>query len=228
MLGMLASEIQGVHALDVFLNGKRNYVQGSQILARTAEIIQGRYGAGLCLREFAFKHTTVKLVGVHFGEGEQDMSASRIGEATFGAASNGIRTGYFELSELAPKADIPESIVLNLKSGGTGGSGCFQYAGALTFEDALRVVVQAIKTLHQALAPDAYDIWLTGMRGGAIPLDRGFSAEMGEIEVEMLRLMGSPPQYQTLNRVTVRSQGSALAPFAVTFALRSDRGVNVH
>ena len=87
-------------------------------------------------------------------------------------------------------------------------------------------MVQAVKKLHEALAQDARDIWLTGMRTATIPVDKGFANADGEIEVELVRLMRSPPQYQTLNKVTIT--GSTMAPFFVTFALRSDRGVDVH
>lgn len=60
----VAAEIEGLLPLDMFLNGKRNYVQGSQILARTAELVLSTFGSPLNLTEFAFKHTTTKLVGV--------------------------------------------------------------------------------------------------------------------------------------------------------------------
>ena len=49
--------------LDVFLNGTRNHVQASQILARTVEFIRPVFGP-LNLTEFAFKRTTINLVGV--------------------------------------------------------------------------------------------------------------------------------------------------------------------
>jgi hypothetical protein len=228
----IASEIEGLLPLDVFLNGKRNYVQGSQILARTGELILSNFGSGPKLTEFAFKSTTLNLVGVWLAEenaaDEQQGTGHTIGDALFQSDKSSIRAKFVELSAAAPKADVPETVALKLKSGGAGGNGRFAFRGASSFEDALRTIVQAVKRLHEDLAQDARDIWLTGMRAAMIPIDRGFADSDGEIGVELVRLMRSPPQYQTLNKVTITGGDGGLAPFFVTFALRSDRGVDVH
>jgi hypothetical protein len=225
-----AASIEGIVPLEVFLNGTRNYVQGSQILARTAELIRPGFGP-LNLTEFAFKHTSTSLIGVWLDDSasnELQRSASPIGNALFQSDQTAIRVAFVELSTAAPKADLPETVTLKLESGGTGGNGCFAFRGAFSFEDALRTIVQAVKKLHETLAPDAHNIWLTGMRAAAIPIDKGFRDADGQIEVELVRLMKSPPQYQTLNKVAITGGKSGLAPFFVTFALRSDRGVDVH
>ena len=223
---LAASEIQGIVPLDVFLNGTRNYVQGSQILARTAELVRPFFGQ-LNLTEFAFKRTSINLIGVWLTDDsaadEPQRIAPTIGDALFQLDQKSIRAKFVELPAAAPKADLPETVTLKLKSGGTGGNGCFAFCGALSFEDALRTIVQAVKKLHEALARDARDIWLTGMRAAAIPIDKGFCDADGEIAVELVRLMRSPPQYQSLSKVTI----TGLTPFFVTFALRSDRGVDV-
>jgi hypothetical protein len=228
----VAAEIEDILPLNVFLNGTRNYVQGSQILARTAEIIQPTPGHALALTEFAFKHTTINLVGVSLADArlsaEDQIAAPVLGEALFASAQSSIRARFVELSASAPRADLPETVTLKLESGGTKGNGRFKFSGAFSFEDALRTIVQAVKKLHEALAEDAGDIWLTGMRAAAIPIDTGFPDKVGEIVVELVRLMRTPPQYQTLNRVTIAADGASLASFFVTFALRSDRGVDVH
>jgi hypothetical protein len=225
-----AFKIEGIVPLEVFLNGTRNYVQGSQILARTAELIRPGFGP-LNLTEFVFKRTSINLIGVRLDDSasnEPQRGASPIGDALFQSDQMAIHATFVELSAAAPKADLPETVALKLKSGGTGGNGCFAFHGAFSFEDALRTVVQAVKKLHETLTQDARDIWLTGMRAAAIPIDKGFRDANGQIEVELVRLMQSPPQYQTLNKVTITGGKSGLAPFFVTFALRSDRGVNVH
>ena len=227
----VASKIEGLLPLDVFLNGKRNYVQGSQILARTAELAQSNFGPTLNLTEFTFKNITINLVGVWLAEdsaaNEPQGIAPTVGDALFQSDRTSIRAKFVELPATAPKADVPETVTLKLESGGAGGNGRLRFYGALSFEDALRMIVQAVKKLHEALAQDAQDIWLTGMRAAKIPIDKGFPDTDGEIEVELVRLMRSPPQYQTLNKVTITGGGSAMAPFFVTFALRSDRGLDV-
>jgi hypothetical protein len=226
-----ASEIEGIVPLDVFLNGTRNYVQGSQILARTAELMRPVFGS-LNLTEFTFKRTSINLVGVSLADDSAanvpQSTAPPIGDALFKSDQKPIRAKFVELPAAAPKADLPETVTLKLESGGTAGNGCFAFRGAVSFEDALRTIVQAVKKLHEALAQDARDIWLTGMRAAAIPIDKGFQDADGEIAVELVRLMRSPPQYQTLNKVTISERDGGLAPFFVTFALRSDRGVHVH
>lgn len=148
-----------------------------------------------------------------------------VGDALFQSDNTSIGAKFVELSAAAPKANVPETVALNLEDGGAQGNGCFAFRGVHSFEEALRTIVQAVKKLHESLAQDARDIWLTGMRGATIPIDKGFADADGEIEVELVRLMRSPPRYQTLNKVTITGGRRTLSPFFVTFALHSDRGV---
>ena len=134
----VAAEIGGLVPLDVFLNGKRNYVQGSQILARTAELVQSNFGPRVNLTEFTFKRTTLNLVGVWLANdsaaNEPQWPAPALGDALFQSDNRSIRAKFVELSAAAPKADLPETITLKLQSGGVGGNGCFAFRGAVSFE----------------------------------------------------------------------------------------------
>lgn len=224
----VAPGIQRLSALDVFLNGNRNYVQGTQILARTAELIQLMSRDAFSLSEFAFKQTTLNLVGVSLSEQAPESDEPAIGAAIFTSARSRLYARFVDLDTPAPRANVPETIALCLIAGGADGNGRFSFAAASSFEDSLRIIVQSVKTLHGAFAEDAHDIWLTGMRNAAIPIREGFASADGEIEIALMRIMRSPPQYQTLSRIAIVVGAKDLQTFFVTFALRSDRGLSVH
>jgi hypothetical protein len=144
--------IQGLSALDVFLNGNRNYVQGTQILARTAELIQLMSGDAFSLSEFAFKQMTLNLVGVSLSEQEPESDEPAIGAAIFTSARSRLYARFVDLGTRAPRANVPETIALCLIAGGADGNGRFSFAAASSFEDGLKIQIVSMLGLGEALS----------------------------------------------------------------------------
>lgn len=69
--------------LPVFLNGRREYVQGSQMIALCASYLSSEIGFDLRLIEFLFNKITDNLVSVSFNSGIVPRSTNALGRAIF-------------------------------------------------------------------------------------------------------------------------------------------------
>jgi hypothetical protein len=213
--------------IPIFLNGDRNYVQASQIISRTAEIMERQQPSEFQLQDFAFKRITANKIAVSFHPTHANSGTNLIGHANFSSSTQPIVAHFHDLGAPAENKSLPEQIKLKLRSSQRIGCGNFFFQDAFSFEDALIVVVQSIKKLHLSLADDAHDIFITAMRGAKLSLNRTFSASSGEINIDMLRLMNNCPQFQTLSRVTITAGRKRMTPFVVMFAFRSNANIHV-
>ncbi|MFM7694456.1 MAG: hypothetical protein ACKO7U_09195, partial [Actinomycetota bacterium] len=96
------------HTLEVGLRGTRNYVQGSQILARTAEII-ARDHPDAALVTAKFTRITLRGVELVVGEGEAPSGGDEIGRGQFLAGDERLPVRWFEVpGPEAPRIeDVP-------------------------------------------------------------------------------------------------------------------------
>lgn len=212
--------------IPVFLRGDRNYVQATQMLARTAEHIEQEWGPSFTLKNCSFKKITSNQVDVAFLAGEVPASTHAIGSAIFASSKHAITAEFLETKELADRMALPEQSTVGPAL--TPESNSFPFAGAHTFEGKLAVIVQALKRFHSGLAQDADELWFTGLRGAAIDIGSGFTEPTGQIRIELLRILGATPRFQTLSMVHVTAAGSPITPFPCTFALRSEFPIHVN
>jgi len=222
-------DIQESEALElpVFLNGDRNYVQASQVISRTAEILEQKRPAEFQLQDFAFRRITTNKIAVSFHSEHIGPAADIVGEANFSSPAQPVIARFHDLDEAAENRNLPETIKLEWLSSKRLGCGDFSFQHAFSFEDALICVVQSIKKLQLSLADDVHDVFITAMRGAKLSLSQAFAAPSGEISIHMLRLMGNSPQFQTLSKVTITAGQKRMPSFAVMFAFRSNATIHV-
>lgn len=199
------------HTLEVGLRGTRNYVQGSQILARTAEIVAREHpGAVLVTAKF----TRITLLGVELvlGEGEAPSGGEEIGRGQFDTGDGRLQARWFEVpGPEAPRIDDVPGSTSGLAPDGQGG-GRADFAIAGTFESYLAAVIECVKALHAGRAERVSDIWFTALVGARLPvtptyptagsLAVGLKIErMVEGRLQTLSVVetagdGAPPAYQ--------------------------------
>lgn len=198
------------HALVVGLRGTRNYVQGSQILARTAEIIAADHPQAV-LVSAKFTRITLRGVRMVIGDGEE---GDEIGRATFVDGDARIVTRFFEVDGPdAPRIDDVPGATRDLTAddSGTGGA-AFTIAGG--FESYLAAVIECVKAIHARRGEQVTDIWFTALMGARLPVAPTYPhdgtltvtpkiARMVGERLQTLSLVdtdgpGAPPQFQIL------------------------------
>lgn len=211
--------------LPVFLRGERNYVQASQILARTAEHLAASWSDEAMLRECSFRKLTGKHVAAELGTNPNDVVPGALGHAIFSKPGEVLKAHFMEMQDAAERRLIAERATVDRDP--SGDPCVFLFRNATTFEDVIVVIVQALKRFHADLADAPYDLWFTGMRNAELAIgDR--RPEVGEIEIELIRLMGTVPQFQSLCRVTVKGENAPNHVVPCTFAFRSQQAAHVH
>lgn len=178
------------------LVGDRNYVQGSQMLARAAELVSRVTGEHARLRECGFHHLTSANVEVALFPDVDFKRSGYCGHASFDCADRSCTIGF-------RSTDVPVDRVEDLTRWGlrpiaapSGLSGEFAFEGMADFEALLEIVIAAIKSVHAQLAPDVTDIWFTGCRRADLPVHPPSGA--GSLLVRPIRIMGGAGQFQTL------------------------------
>jgi len=158
-----------VHTLDVGLRGTRDYIQGSQILARTGELVVAEAGEPVLLLSATFTQITER--GVRVALAEDDVAdGSEIGRAQY-AWGDGRRTVRFlEIDgPTAHRIDDVLKVTNDLVADTTGTASCaFSIEG--TFESYLVAVIEFVKAAHAARGTDVVDIWFTALMGAKLPL----------------------------------------------------------
>ena len=160
--------------LDVFLRGSRSYVQGSQILGRTADwLLQtGLHGAVLVDAKFS-QITDHPVIAFRHADMQPGQAGSPIGRAVYRLGDEKIDVLYADAKAgLAPRIeDQPTKLSSFLDHGDLRGEARLALDG--TQEGYLAAVIETVKTLHQSLASEVADIWFTALSGAELPIAPG-------------------------------------------------------
>lgn len=213
--------------LDVFLRGSRTYVQGSQLLGRTAEWLIELGHSQAVLSHSKFTTITDHIVQAQLkpevsGAGS---SKSRVGEAMYFSGGREIKVEFFDRADArAPRrADEPSRRTDFIDRGEGRGEAQVEVNG--THESTIAAVIETVKALHSSLGPKVEDIWFTSLAGAALPLmpRPPFVARVIVMPLFARRQGG---RLQTLSQIEIRD-GTAefvVAPFNIGFSCRLDGG----
>jgi hypothetical protein len=179
----------GAHKLDLFLRGSRNYIQGTQIIARTAELLPP--GA------WRLEQATFNAIALNELSATRDGDeAGALGRVSFANGAETITYALHETGPQAPRRDTEMPISVKRVSG-EGAKAQWAYDGVSNFEDVLNVLVQAIKAENAQRWPKGEDIWFTGARRVRLPLTGPF-ASSGVVTLTLYRQAGLTGQMQTI------------------------------
>lgn len=164
---------EGMDVLDVFLRGERDYVQGTQLIARVADTLET--GAHV-FRQAEFHRKTVNLVAC--APDGADGLADVVGKVHFQTGPDGDARSFAlcELPEPAPRLDRTMPVRITRRSGPDAGNADAQdpsvwdWIGVSGFEDVLNAIVQIIRAEHGIRWPGSRDVWLTGFRRCNLPV----------------------------------------------------------
>lgn len=199
--------------LDVYLRENRNYVQGTQLIARAAEYIGE---SGWQLDNAQFSKITDRLVSV--SEDAVDPTDS-FGRISFRRGRLLRLLHLTNTSQPAPHLDKP--LQISVRRRGTIENGAnYQYTGGYCFEDLLNALTQAIKLEHDFHFAQPADIWLTGLRNLDIPVDVFSPSGNGLICIAKSRVMAAGQTRQSLWSASITTaEGSKYDGF-VTFVCK--------
>jgi hypothetical protein len=205
-----------ISRLKVTLAGSRNYVQGTQMLARAAELLADFGPSPQMLKKAGFRRITSRLVAAsRLPEGPEGQRP--IGAATFGTSAGDTAIHFFELPSDAPRAPVRHMPAMSHTTIPAEFNGAFDFSAVHEFEDLLNLMVQSTKRVHEASQPDARDIWFTGLTDGELPLRREFIPMSGRVTIDHVRTVARPPQYQTLSQATASSPGVVPVSVVLSF-----------
>lgn len=211
--------------LPVFLNGARDYVQGTQIISRLAGTIGD--GSAVTLHSVDFHKITdrVILAAERDATKPEKESGDVLGRVVFVAAQQQRRFVLLQGAEIAPRKSIVENAkwheLTDLRKGRL--TTTYAIDNLQTDEDFLISVVQTLKILHEALADDVSDVWLTGMRASSIPMGCAFPVSSGDLTITENRVMRRGSQWQSMCTAELSGQdGTVIASVAVSFAFKTE------
>ena len=210
-------------SLNVFIRGSRDYVQGTQIVSRTAELLpDGDWKMTLC----QFKKITKQIVGASLVE---NKSAPSIGRAVF-ENSLGQRLNYYFYNQEPSAASMNTDMDIDwhLKRSTEPLCGTIYFQRLSSFESGLNVMVQGVKELHSMLNNSVHDVWWTGLRGGALNVKWKESLTAGQINVNPIRILANNGSYQSLVQLNWAFEGveDKLKCF-VSFVVKSQEEIYV-
>jgi hypothetical protein len=192
------------HVLEVGLRGTRDYVQGSQILARSAEIVAADHPDAVLV---AAKFTRITRQGVVAVLGDGDADGEEIGRGRLDLGGERLEVRWLELpGPEAPRIDDVPGATSGLEPDGAGGGTC-SFAIAGTFESYLAAVIEFVKALHARRGERVADIWFTALMGARLPVAAAYPTSgtlTATAEVE--RLVGG--RLQTLSLVDTTGRGA--------------------
>ena len=204
-----------VHTLDVGLRGTRDYVQGSQILARTGELLAAEADGEIVLVAAKFTRITDQGVRVALADGDAD-DGPEIGTARYeqGGALRTVR--FHEVpGPQAPHLDEVGRVTSDLAADAAGAASC-AFAIDGTFESYLVAVIEFVKAAHAARADGVRDIWFTALAGARLPLGGGYPrAGAMRLEPRIERMVDG--RLQTLGLLATDGDG-APPPFQIAFS----------
>jgi hypothetical protein len=194
------------HVLEVGLRGTRNYVQGSQILARTAELVAAGPAGPYELITAKFTRITEQGVIAVIGEGDAG-DAPEIGVAQFGSADGRVAVRFHEMPgpKAPPIAENDRYTSGLVTDAAGGGEATFAING--TFESYLAAVIEFVKAAHAKRGDDVVDIWFTALMGAHLPLEPRYpTVGTFRLTPKIERIVGG--RLQTLGLVDTDAAGA--------------------
>jgi len=158
-----------VHTLDVGLRGTRDYIQGSQILARTGELVQAESATPVVLVSAKFTQITEQGVRVAFDAADAD-AGTEIGKAQYEVQGERRTVRFFEVvGPTAHRIDDVPKVTSDLEVDAKHNATC-RFAIVGTFESYLVAIIEFVKAAHAKRGEDVVDIWFTALMGAKLPL----------------------------------------------------------
>jgi hypothetical protein len=200
--------------MNVFLRGARNYVQGTQIIARAADTLRN---GPWKLERAGFSQITRNFVSF----ASQDEDGKAIGRLHFSSDENATNEIYIlDSGQPAPQIDLPILAQAVRHSLDSTADSQYSFSNVEAFEDMLNAIIIAIKSEHSLQFQGCTDVWLTGMRGMTLPVTGPFP-ENGVIKLQLMRSLATEHGQQTLWRMGIHSKdGTEFTRGAVTFAYK--------
>lgn len=200
-----------VHTLDVGLRGTRDYIQGSQILSRTSELLAAEADAPIALVSAKFTRITEQGVQVALAA-DDAVAGEEIGSAQYDEGGTRRVVRFVEVpGPTAPRIDDVDKVTSGLEVAADGSAAC-AFAIAGTFESYLVAVIEFVKAAHATRAEGVRDIWFTALMGARLPLEPVYPTSgtmrltpkierMAGERTQTLGLLdtegpGAPPQFQ--------------------------------
>jgi hypothetical protein len=209
--------------LAVFLRGERSYVQGTQIIARLAEQVAPE---GSLLTQATFSQITANTVC--WLPVRPEETDHLIGQVHFVKDDQEHVYWLRDAGVAAPRLDAPMDVQLHLVEAPAPLAGQYRFETPGDLEALLNVMVQAVKALHERLDPGVHDVWFTGMRQFALPVQGQPGPLSGVIDVRHRRLLRRGHQYQSLIEVMVGGHdGQARHQGVFNFAFKSEQTIHV-
>jgi hypothetical protein len=212
--------------VDVFLRGERDYVQGTQLIARASAFLAEE---GAHLSQATFHRITSHRVAL------QLLSAvvpgdEVIGQVQFDGAHAVSGLAFLELPQPAPRTSAGMGVVIEGSEFEAPLHGVYRFALEIgDLESVLNVLVQSIKALHERLDPGVHDVWFTGMRRFPLPVRGWPELRQGEVHIMRRRVGRSGHQYQSMVEAVLKDgSGAELCRGFVNFAFKSSRVLDVH
>jgi hypothetical protein len=207
--------------LDVYLRGTRDYVQGTQILGRTADwLTTALADRSLELTSAKFTQLTASpVVAVLNGWHGETKDLTPIGSAKVRVAETEDELGIKYYSRANARASLTDDVPLRIgdlrEEKRLGGRANFESDGGI--EDLLAATVEMVKTLHSNLDECRGDIWFTSLGSATLPLARQ-SAATGTLiaEPQFERVTGG--RLLTLTEITATG---LFQPFLIGFSCRT-------
>ncbi len=205
-----------IETLTVALRGTRDYVQGSQILARTAELIAAASDTPATLVTAKFTQITDRGVIVALADTDAPDGVE-IGRAQFvnGAERQTVR--YFEVAgPQAPWIEDVAKVTTGLVAA-TDGTGQADFAIAGTFESYLVAIIECVKAVHDRRGDQVSDIWFTALMGARLPIASVYpTTGVLRVTPKIERMVDG--RLQTLSLLETESATGAPPPFQICFS----------
>ena len=224
------------HLMDVFIRGERDYIQGTQMVARASDWLRSNISQPdtAVLKQCQFTEITknkILLVPLEVVKQTPDLNARMVGRAQWLPDQN-IETAPLDFAfvyakEQAPAYDKQMNLSHQLTSGPKPLDAEVKFSHVCGVEDALNLFVQSIKQCHSNISADVIDVWWTGMRGGNFPLIWPSEWTAGQLSLTQQRINGKDRSYQSMTRAKFMFSQSTLEwgkslEFSVSFAFKSE------
>ena len=204
-----------VHTLDVGLRGTRDYIQGSQILARTGELVQAEADTPVLLISAKFTQITEQGVRVALDAADSD-DGNEIGKAQFDVNGERRTVRFFEVTgPTAHRIDDVPKVTSDLEVAAEHNATC-SFAITGTFESYLVAIIEFVKAAHAHRGEDVVDIWFTALMGARLPLTATYPTTGAlRLTPKIERMVDG--RLQTLGLVDTEGPG-APPPFQICFS----------
>ncbi|MCB9992213.1 MAG: hypothetical protein H6873_01000 [Hyphomicrobiaceae bacterium] len=204
--------------LGTFLRGTRDYVQGTQLLARTAALVLDQTAR---LEQAAFSHIT-DHDALAFLVGTEPEGVEILGRCRFAGNKGPMDFVWASAPDPAPQLDADMGIDFSVSGRLESGDAEASFGRIAALEEMLNVLVQGLKTHHSALFPGAKDIWFTGLRKANFPATWPEAWPGGTIGFADFRAQERDGRIQTMCRADLTSQAGETLSAYVTFAAKRE------